>query len=172
MRHRSPRPLYIAKGENYCLSTNLILPFRVGCIRLRWTSSAVLLSQQFATNTKRFPTGGWMDRCPRGSNISAYMDPTREPQVARKSAAAKRRAGRVLSSLTRFIKHRLKLQSKRSCSPHRIRPLSLMGRTNPTDNLSMLRPESLAHSLHVRRIVGVIEGDGVYRGRNPRGEPQ
>jgi len=100
------------------------------------------------------------------------MDPTREPQVARKSAAAKRPAGEFVASLTQFIKHRLKLQSKRSCPPHRIRPLSLMGRTNPTDNLSMLRPESLAHSLHVRRIVGVIEGDGVYRGRNPRGEPQ
>ena len=47
-----------------------------------------------------------------------------------------------------------------------------MGRTSPGDNLSLLRPESLAHSLHVRRIVAVIEGDGVYRGRNPRGEPQ
>jgi aminopeptidase-like protein len=41
------------------------------------------------------------------------------------------------------------------------------------DNLSLLRPESLAHSLAVlQRIVTVIEGDVVYRSRNPKGEPQ
>ncbi len=41
------------------------------------------------------------------------------------------------------------------------------------DNLSLLRPESLAHSLVVlRRIVAVIEGNAVYRSRNPKGEPQ
>ena len=41
------------------------------------------------------------------------------------------------------------------------------------DNLSLLRPESLAHSLSVlRRIVDVIEGDAVYRSRNQKGEPQ
>jgi aminopeptidase-like protein len=41
------------------------------------------------------------------------------------------------------------------------------------DDLSLLSAESLAHSLAVlRRIVVVIERDGVYRSRNPKGEPQ
>lgn len=41
------------------------------------------------------------------------------------------------------------------------------------DNLSLLHGESLAHSFSVlRRIVAVIEGDGIYRSRNPKGEPQ
>lgn len=41
------------------------------------------------------------------------------------------------------------------------------------DNLSILCPESLAHSLAVlQRIVGVIEGDATYRSLNPKGEPQ
>ena len=41
------------------------------------------------------------------------------------------------------------------------------------DNLSLLRPERLAHSLAVlQRIVAVIEGNEVYRSRNPKGEPQ
>jgi aminopeptidase-like protein len=36
-----------------------------------------------------------------------------------------------------------------------------------------LHPENLAHSLAVlQRIVTVIEGDAVYRSRNPKGEPQ
>ena len=41
------------------------------------------------------------------------------------------------------------------------------------DNLSLLRAESLAHSLAVlQRVVTVIEGDAVYCSRNPKGEPQ
>ena len=41
------------------------------------------------------------------------------------------------------------------------------------DNLSLLRAESLAHSLAVlRHIVAGIEGDAVYHSRNPKGEPQ
>jgi aminopeptidase-like protein len=41
------------------------------------------------------------------------------------------------------------------------------------DNLSLVRPESLAHSLAtLRRVVAVIEGDAVYRSHNPKGEPQ
>ena len=47
------------------------------------------------------------------------------------------------------------------------------GYHSSVDNLSLLRPESLAHSLSVlRRIVDVIEGDLVYRSRNQKGEPQ
>jgi aminopeptidase-like protein len=68
------------------------------------------------------------------------------------------------------------------CSPGFDMPVGCLMRTpngeypeyhSSADNLSLLRPESLAHSLAVlRRIVGVIEGDAVYRSRNPKGEPQ
>jgi aminopeptidase-like protein len=68
------------------------------------------------------------------------------------------------------------------CSPGFDLPVGCLMRTpngeypeyhSSADNLSLLRPESLAHSLAVlRRIVEVIEGDGVYRSRNPKGEPQ
>ena len=41
------------------------------------------------------------------------------------------------------------------------------------DNLSLLDPAALVHSLTVlKRIVEVIEGDTIYRNRNPKGEPQ
>jgi aminopeptidase-like protein len=68
------------------------------------------------------------------------------------------------------------------CSPGFDLPVGCLMRTpngeyaeyhSSADNLSLLRPESLAHSLAVlRRTVAVIEGDGVYRSRNPKGEPQ
>lgn len=68
------------------------------------------------------------------------------------------------------------------CSPGFDLPVGCLMRTpngeyreyhSSADNLSLLRSESLAHSLAVlRRIVAVIEGDGVYRNRNPKGEPQ
>jgi aminopeptidase-like protein len=68
------------------------------------------------------------------------------------------------------------------CSPGFDLPVGCLMRTpngeypeyhSSADNLSLLHPESLAHSLAVlRRIVGVIEGDAVYRSRNPKGEPQ
>jgi aminopeptidase-like protein len=68
------------------------------------------------------------------------------------------------------------------CSPGFDLPVGCLMRTpngeypeyhSSADNLSLLRPESLAHSLAVlRRIVAVIEGDAVYRSRNPKGEPQ
>jgi aminopeptidase-like protein len=38
------------------------------------------------------------------------------------------------------------------------------------DDLSLLRPESLSHSLAVlQRVVTAIEGDAIYRKRNPKG---
>jgi aminopeptidase-like protein len=41
------------------------------------------------------------------------------------------------------------------------------------DNVSLLRPESLGHSLAVlRRVVTIIERDAIYCSRNPKGEPQ
>jgi aminopeptidase-like protein len=41
------------------------------------------------------------------------------------------------------------------------------------DDLSLIRPESLVHSLAVlQRIAAVIDGDAVCRSRNPKGEPQ
>ena len=68
------------------------------------------------------------------------------------------------------------------CSPGFDLPVGCLMRTpngeypeyhSSADNLSLLRPESLAHSLAVlRRIVAVIEGDAVCRSRNPKGEPQ
>jgi aminopeptidase-like protein len=68
------------------------------------------------------------------------------------------------------------------CSPGFDLPVGCLMRTpngeypeyhSSADNLSFLRSESLTHSLTVlRRIVEVIEGDGVYRSRNPKGEPQ
>ena len=68
------------------------------------------------------------------------------------------------------------------CSPGFDLPVGCLMRTpngeypeyhSSADNLSLLRRESLAHSLSVlRRIVAVTEGDGVYRSHNPKGEPQ
>jgi aminopeptidase-like protein len=68
------------------------------------------------------------------------------------------------------------------CSPGFDLPVGCLMRTpngeypeyhSSADNLSLLRPESLAHSLDVlRRIVAVIEGDALYRSSNPKGEPQ
>ena len=68
------------------------------------------------------------------------------------------------------------------CSPGFDLPVGCLMRTpngeypeyhSSADNLSLLRPECLGHSLGVlRRIVAVIEGNEVYRSRNPKGEPQ
>jgi aminopeptidase-like protein len=68
------------------------------------------------------------------------------------------------------------------CSPGFDLPVGCLMRTpvgeypeyhTSADNLSLLRPESIVHSLAVlRRIVAVIEGDTVYCSRNPKGEPQ
>jgi aminopeptidase-like protein len=68
------------------------------------------------------------------------------------------------------------------CSPGFNLPVGCLTRTpngeypeyhSSADNLSLLSPESLAHSLSVlRQVVAAIEGDAVYRNRNPKGEPQ
>jgi aminopeptidase-like protein len=68
------------------------------------------------------------------------------------------------------------------CSPGFNLPMGCLMRTpngeypeyhSSADNLSLLRPESLAHSLAVlRHIVACLEGNVVYRSRNPKGEPQ
>ena len=68
------------------------------------------------------------------------------------------------------------------CSPGFDLPVGCLMRTpngeypeyhSSADNLSLLRPECLGHSLAVlRRIVAVIEGNKVYQSRNPKGEPQ
>jgi aminopeptidase-like protein len=68
------------------------------------------------------------------------------------------------------------------CSPGFDLPVGCLMRTpngeyreyhSSADNLSLLRPESLAHSLAMLwRIVAVIEGDAVYGNCNPKGEPQ
>ena len=68
------------------------------------------------------------------------------------------------------------------CSPGFNLPVGCLMRTpngeypeyhSSADNLSLLDPEALVHSLTVlKRIVEVIEGDTIYRSRNPKGEPQ
>jgi aminopeptidase-like protein len=68
------------------------------------------------------------------------------------------------------------------CSPGFDLPVGCLMRTpngeypeyhSSADNLSLLRPESLSHSLAMlQRIVAVIEGDALYRSSNPKGEPQ
>jgi len=68
------------------------------------------------------------------------------------------------------------------CSPGFNLPVGCLMRTpngeypeyhSSGDNLSLLRPESLAHSLAVlKRIVQVIDGDVTYRSCNAKGEPQ
>jgi aminopeptidase-like protein len=68
------------------------------------------------------------------------------------------------------------------CSPGFDLPVGCLMRTpngqypeyhSSADNLSLMRPESLAHSLAVlHRVIAIIEGDAVYRSRNPKGEPQ
>jgi aminopeptidase-like protein len=68
------------------------------------------------------------------------------------------------------------------CSPGFNLPVGCLMRTpngeypeyhSSADNLSLLRSKSLAHSLAVlQNVVAVIEGDVIYRSRNPKGEPQ
>jgi aminopeptidase-like protein len=68
------------------------------------------------------------------------------------------------------------------CSPGFDLPVGCLMRTpngeypeyhSSADDLSLLRVESLCHSLALlQRLVAVIEGEGLYRSRNPKGEPQ
>jgi aminopeptidase-like protein len=68
------------------------------------------------------------------------------------------------------------------CSPGFDLPVGCLMRTpngeypeyhTSADDLSLLRAESLAHSLSVlERVVAIVEGDTVYLSRNPKGEPQ
>lgn len=68
------------------------------------------------------------------------------------------------------------------CSPGFDLPVGCLMRTpngeyqeyhSSADNLSLLRPQSLEHSLEtLKRIVAVIEGNASYRSLNSKGEPQ
>jgi aminopeptidase-like protein len=68
------------------------------------------------------------------------------------------------------------------CSPGFDLPVGCLTRTpngkypeyhSSADNLSLLRPECLGHSLAVlRQIVTIIEENSIYRSRSPKGEPQ
>jgi aminopeptidase-like protein len=83
-------------------------------------------------------------------------------------------------SITPFVPYGY--DERQYCSPGFDLPVGCLMRTpngeypeyhSSADNLSLLRPESLAHSLTVlQRIVAVIERDAIYRNRNPKGEPQ
>ena len=107
-------------------------------------------------------------------------------QSRRGNAAIDRIAAHVLAHdrvphrITPFVPYGY--DERQYCSPGFNLPVGCLMRTpngeypeyhSSADNLSLLRPESLAHSLAVlERIVAVIEGDAVYRSRNPKGEPQ
>ena len=107
-------------------------------------------------------------------------------QTRRGNAAIDRVAAHVLAHDE--VPHRIApfvpygYDERQYCSPGFDLPVGCLMRTpngeypeyhSSADNLSLLRPESLAHSLAVlQRIVAVIEGDAVYRSRNPKGEPQ
>ena len=107
-------------------------------------------------------------------------------QSRRGNAAIDRTVAHVLRNdavphrITPFVPYGY--DERQYCSPGFDLPVGCLMRTpngeypeyhSSADNLSLLRPESLAHSLAVLRcIVAVIEGDAVYRSRNPKGEPQ
>jgi aminopeptidase-like protein len=107
-------------------------------------------------------------------------------QSRRGNAAIDRIVAHVLSHdrvphrITPFIPYGY--DERQYCSPGFNLPVGCLMRTpngeypeyhSSADNLSLLRPESLSHSLSVlQRIVAVIEGDALYRSRNPKGEPQ
>jgi aminopeptidase-like protein len=107
-------------------------------------------------------------------------------QSRRGNAAIDRIVAHVLDhdEIPHWIKHFVPYgyDERQYCSPGFDLPVGCLMRTpngdypeyhSSADNLSLLRPESLAHSLSVlQQIVGVLEGDGIYRNRNPKGEPQ
>jgi aminopeptidase-like protein len=107
-------------------------------------------------------------------------------QSRRGNATIDRVVGHVLGHdemphrITAFVPYGY--DERQYCSPGFDLPIGCLMRTpngeypeyhSSADSLSLLSPVSLAHSLAVlRRIVAVIEGDTVYRSRNPKGEPQ
>jgi aminopeptidase-like protein len=107
-------------------------------------------------------------------------------QSRRGSAAIDRIVAHVLNHDD--VRHRIRpfapygYDERQYCSPGFDLPVGCLMRTpngeypeyhSSADNLSLLRPESLAHSLAVLgRIVAVIERDGIYCNCNPKGEPQ
>jgi aminopeptidase-like protein len=107
-------------------------------------------------------------------------------QTRRGNAAIDRVVAHVLAHdkvpyrITPFVPYGY--DERQYCSPGFDLPVGCLMRTpngeypeyhSSADNLSLLRPDSLAHSLGVlQRIISVIEGDAVYRSRNPKGEPQ
>jgi aminopeptidase-like protein len=107
-------------------------------------------------------------------------------QSRRENAAINRIVAHVLGhdevshSIRPFVPYGY--DERQYCSPGFDLPVGCLMRTpngeypeyhSSADNLSLLCFESLAHSLTVlQRIISVIEGDAVYRSRNPKGEPQ
>jgi aminopeptidase-like protein len=129
-----------------------------------------------------------VERITHGLVLSCLGDAGRMTykQSRRGNAAIDRIVGHVLHHdgaphrITPFVPYGY--DERQYCSPGFDLPVGCLMRTpngeypeyhTSADNLSLVRPESLAHSLDVlRRIVAVIEGDSVYRSRNPKGEPQ
>src|SRR5258707_1798735 len=103
----------------------------------------------------------------------------------RGAAAVDRPAAQVLAlagphTLLDFVPYGY--DERQYCSPGFDLPVGCLTRTpngeypeyhSSADNLSLLRPECLAHSLSVlRRIVAVIEGEALYRSCNSKGGPR
>ena len=107
-------------------------------------------------------------------------------QSRRSDAAIDRIAAHVLRHDS--VPHRIApfvpygYDERQYCSPGFDLPVGCLMRTpngeypeyhSSADNLSLLRPESLVHSLGVlQRVVAVIEGEATYRSLNAKGEPQ
>jgi aminopeptidase-like protein len=86
----------------------------------------------------------------------------------------------VSHRITHFVPYGY--DERQYCSPGFDLPVGCLMRTpnseypeyhSSADNLSLLRPQNLAHSLAVlQRVIAIIEGNVVYRNRKPKGEPQ
>jgi aminopeptidase-like protein len=109
-----------------------------------------------------------------------YKQSRRENAAIDRIVAHVLRHDKVPHSIRPFVPYGY--DERQYCSPGFDLPVGCLMRTpngeypeyhSSADNLSLLRIESLTHSLALlQRIVAVIEGDAVYRSRNPKGEPQ
>jgi aminopeptidase-like protein len=109
-----------------------------------------------------------------------YKQSRRENAAIDRIVAHVLRHDKVPHSIRPFIPYGY--DERQYCSPGFDLPVGCLMRTpngeypeyhTSADNLSLLRIESLTHSLALlQRIVAVIEGEGVYGSRNPKGEAQ
>ncbi len=157
-------------------------------LRLRYSYRFLFIPGTIGSLTWLARNEDTVGRITHGLVLSCLGDPggMTYKQSRRGDAAIDRIAAHVLHHDE--VPHRIRpfipygYDERQYCSPGFDLPVGCLMRTpngeypeyhTSADNLSLLRPDSLAHSLAVlRRIVAVIEGDAVYRSRNPKGEPQ